>query len=212
MTEYSLNLTGVQIDAALNAALLLPSPVLSLAGKLLRVNEDGDGFDTTTGGFPSGTTMLAVQPAAPIGWTKKSDWGDGENRTILVGNVFGSGGSTSPITFDPDVVVDDHALHSHSGDDHYHTTPNHIHDTIVPADGWTGAATQPSGRLGYSTGAANLDSGLTASRTLTSVSGGTGQTGYNSAGSVGVGGPTVHGVTNQVHSPKYQIVIAIIKN
>lgn len=184
------------------------------------------------GGFPSGTSMLFNQAAAPVGWTKETGW---SNSTILVGDTYGSGGSDNPVSWSPGVSVDDHSAHTHSGPNHTHIGSVHQHIMgahnhqwydFAPTEKWT--YNSSGSKVPFSAGSSNgypalntdqqtncLDfDGYTNNKDLgnTLDGGGTSNTGYSGTGNTGSAGPTTHSVTQETYTPKYQIMIAATKD
>ncbi len=159
--------------------------------------------------FETGTSMLFNQATAPVGWTKKSDWDD--NATLIVGNDYGTGGSDDPLSWT--TAIGDHALHTHTGPSHYHSTDGHaLTEDEIPAHAHTYLKA-----YGSTTGGLDINAGggISGSTTNTSSVGSGashshGNTGENGTGNTGSGGPTTH--TQDTYTPKYVISIAAIKN
>ncbi len=151
--------------------------------------------------FPVGTSMLFSQASAPVGWTKKSDWD--AYRSIIVGNVFGDGGTDTAISHTTAIVVGDHSVHSHvlTVDSHILTVaemPPHAHTLTSSAS------------IGGSTLRNVAGTYLSGSDFTSNPSGGGG--GHNHTAASANGGPTNHSITQDTYTPKYQIVIAATKD
>jgi hypothetical protein len=171
--------------------------------------------------FPAGTSMLFNQASAPVGWTKKSNWAS--NASLIIGNTYGSGGSDSPSSWVTNIGVGSHAAHTHTGPNHRHTGSSHNHlwynyggtadaksynsggsaiDITTASIGWTAI-------LAYTS---HVASGNRLNQSFYTAIGGSENTGYGGTGNTGSGGPTSHTVTQDTYTPRYQIVIAAIKN
>ncbi|NNF99483.1 MAG: hypothetical protein HKM93_08905 [Desulfobacteraceae bacterium] len=66
--------------------------------------------------FPAGTVMLFGNNAAPVGWTRKSDWQDNAMLCFAGAGDIAGGGAVNPQT-----------AHAHTGPSHMHTGPSHTH-------------------------------------------------------------------------------------
>lgn len=212
MTDFVGTHSGADFNAAISKALLLPSSLLGGGSKILALKADLSGFELVVAPsfFPVGTSMVFDQAIAPTGWTKKSDWAD--NASLIIGNAYGSGGADSPTSWVTAVGVGPHDSHEHIGPSHVHAGSSHAHVTSIPRAGWGQTAIAATGYLVASlTGTLATVTGAV-SRALTSEVGGTENTGYSGTENTGSGGPTTHAVTQATYTPKYQIVIAAIKN
>lgn len=207
MTEFISEHSGAIIDAALARAVMLPVSLIGGGSKILAVKTDLSGFELieipTPTPIPSGSIMLFYQAAAPIGWTKKSDWA--ANASLIVGNTYGSGGSDSPTSWTTNLSSASHAItlaemypHTHAkGTLANNTTGSHTHATGATISGGGGAAFGGGGQgYSYVTGAAG-------NHTHT-ISGSTASAGSGSAHS--------HTLTQDTYTPIYQTVIAATKD
>lgn len=163
-------------------------------GQVLTWNNAGSDWRPQTSGLPSGTVMLFGQNSAPTGWTRLTTWA---NNAMLVyratGNVATGG------------TVDPRLTHSHSMQNHVHSTanhtltlaqiPSHTHNTNI-------AAFHTSGEFSrFSWGGPNAPGNL---NTLAAGGGGAHNHGNTGTPSVtNTGGNT---------GPLYQQVIAATKD
>lgn len=197
---------GAAIDDALAKAALLTDISLDDAGKILQVKADRSGFElvAVVRDIPSGTSMVFNQAAAPVGWTKKSDWAD--NATILVGNSYGSGGSDSPASWATAISINDHVDHSHTiGNEALSEAEmtSHYHSYRVAS----GSQSHSSG--GY----ARRDNGPHNGTINTQSKGGGGNHNHGgNTGAVSHPGAKTHTVNQDTYTPIYQIMIAATRN
>ena len=158
------------------------------------------------GSFPAGTSMVFNQASAPIGWTKKTDWG--ANASLIVGNTYGSGGSDSPTSWTTNLSVNNHALTSSE-------MCSHTHGDGTLATNTTGAHTHTVEISNGSLEGANRARGTSTSvdgTPATSSAGNHSHTISGSTGSAGSGSGHNHGVSQDTYTPKYQIMIAATRD
>lgn len=162
--------------------------------------------------FASTTALLFPQAAAPTGWTLDSSWST--PRSIILGNSYASGGSSSATSFTTGITVGAHATHRHVSGSHTHTTGS-LALTIaqMPAHTHTGG-TYP---IVYYYGSGYLQVGGANTGHLTGSAGSGAAHNHGSTGSGGgvwgsYGGPTTHSVGQSSYSPRYVQVIRATKD
>jgi hypothetical protein len=176
----------------------------------------------------SNTVMLFGQASAPTGWTKKTDWTD-NSMLIYTSGAPAAGGSDSPKSWATAIAIvaaADHThtgpSHTHTGPSHTHTGPSHQHGLPLGTDLVNGIwiANQFSGTRSMNYGGfSGFGAGVLTKPQLISDAGGTGATGAASGttgaggtGATGSGGGHTHTVTQDTFAPKYQNVIAAVRN
>jgi len=209
MADFVSQYSGPEIDEAVGKGLLLPTITAGDAGKPVVANQDEDGFTVGNSVIPAGTSMLFNQASAPTGWTKKGDWAS--TAALHVGNTYATGGTDNPRAYTPNVEVENHATHNHSGPSHSHNLQNHKHDVTVLRSGWGIEYVQSTGYLA-TTGGSGLSYPATGNQTFESSAPNTNVTGNSGGADTGNGGPTTHSVTESAYSPRYVQVIAATKD
>ncbi|MDY6904075.1 MAG: phage tail protein [Thermodesulfobacteriota bacterium] len=198
--------------------------------------------DMTHADFSDGDILLCGNDTAPTGWHKLTDW---QNNSMLVFTAGepGQGGTDNPQSYDPNVSVGNHADHTHSVPthrhgmaghthsvpNHRHGLPGHWHNLTVPFEGWgNGIPDTSSGRLKVTTAGGAYGYRMPSNRTLTTASGGGGNSDYcgsmtsgsdgsgwsDYSGVLTSGDPSAvlsHSVDYSSWAPKYRAVIAIRK-
>lgn len=160
--------------------------------------------------FEAGNIVLLGTATPPTGWTKVADWTDNSMIVFTTGDPV-AGGTDNPTAFDPAVAVAAHAAHTHVLASHLHNTPNHMHNLVIPEAGWGSKVSASGGRLRADPGAGSYV--INGDRTLTTPSGGGGNTGYSGVLTTGNPSATLsHGVSYNSYAPKYRAMIAIIKD
>lgn len=190
------------------------------------------------GAFEAGVIMVFGNSAAPVGWTRKTDWQD--NAMFCFSSIGSptSGGSANPQNSHRHTGPSHtHTMqnHTHSGIYHRHTGTNHVHATTghqlsvaeMPSHTHTLQIYIESGGHGFQSAV-----GLSAQTRTTSATGGNqahshgdtgsagaGNTGYNSTGTDTTNGPSNNttsaagtGNTSYHSSPHFQELIAAQKD
>jgi microcystin-dependent protein len=116
------------------------------------------------GAFPSGTTMMFVQPAAPVGWTRVTSFDDALLRIVGSAAPGSGGGNGFVATFNAQTATAAHTLTNAEIPLHTHfatATGHRIFDFDTSADHGT-AGTNAAGLLQLSSTETNNGSGTSA--------------------------------------------------
>ena len=154
-------------------------------------------------GIPSGTKMVFVQNAAPVGWTFDATLND---RVLRVTSTEANGGATGGNWTLSGMAVDGHSItvaemaaHTHNGDVHNHSMAHTHAISKLGGSGDLGAGSVSSATPGPS-------------QSGPSSAANTGNGGGGITSSVGSGNAHTHGLTNTSWRPEYVDVIICAKN
>ena len=180
-------------------------------GELFIKDEDGNVLQLTSSGtaepFPAGTKMYFYQDTAPLGWVYVSAVTDGVLAVKGGSQAYNVDGGTGAGSW---TISGLSGSHTHTGPSHTHTGPSHTHSVTIPHSGWStsidfGAAADLGSPV--STGEVGR---VYADRALTTVAGGTGNTGAGGTGNTG--GASAHPSQNGTWRPAAAIGIICEKS